>query len=133
METINKKTLEQLAVYLPYGLQACGASEIWTIIGASQRKIIMDCGLWQSAIPYDDFSIDYDVLLSPLSDYADIKLSESLEANEYTRAEIYKYAHGDMELGKLRYDAILTMARNHIDIFNWIPQGLAVNLNTIER
>lgn len=66
--------LEQLSVYLPYSLTCYGASDMWTLTGLTQKKVIITNGLHHQTLDIEDFNVDYSILLRPLS-----QLTEEIE------------------------------------------------------
>lgn len=126
METMNKITLEQLVVFLPYGLNVYHkeVKDVYEILGADNSHL--------TPVVNPSWHISYESIkpcVRPLSDYADINGQAIKELNEnwFIEQEISSFAKNMQKLTNVNYEVVISMARNHIDIFNWIPKGLAVN------
>jgi len=124
-------TLEHLSFYLPYELNFYGASDIWTLHSLGIEDICIFNGLRTQTLSFDDCMSDYSPILHPLSNYKDINSPASMELDTLSLLELNQLAKGKIELDNIYYATLKVCAQHHIDIFNLIPDGLAVDKNTV--
>lgn len=125
---MRKLTIKEIVPYLPYGLKV--------LLGKNKRDL--------TAISLDSpfvFVTDYvgsrekqmagienvKPILRPLSDYK--KFEDILD-------EMSDFDHISIEecrMDLLPYSVILKMFENHIDVFYLIPDGLAIDINTLNK
>ena len=118
MET-TKLTLEHLSVYLPYGLKSL------TYFDNIKLVKEIDCN---NVMGFVNGDTKHKPILKPLSYYKrDFvgKVDERIPRMELS--EIYHLANNNVKLKQLSFSAIMIMAKEHIDMFNLIPAGLAIN------
>ena len=128
-----KLELKHLAPYLPYGLKM----ELLNFpIGRHFRTLELDCG--------HDFNLYLQnnwvrPILRPLSD-----LTKEIEVNgekfvptlEYSYLrfeEISNYEGGENAMNFIQVREQNILLKLHFDIFGLIPQGLAIDINTLEK
>lgn len=72
-------------------------------------------------------------ILRPLSDYTDItsKAMSDLDCDLTNQMDIQEFALKKMSLSSLLYSSFEVLTRNHVDIFGLIPEGLAIDKNTL--
>lgn len=167
METINKITLEQLAVFLPYGLKGnlINPEYYEDVVGGELFRIetgITTQGRVDEPIvivgDYEDNISKFTPYVRPMSDLKSFVMIDGQirEAKEALCEHIGVEPNGPAELciaefymslsdlyftkdytDNLRFEQIMKgmfwLFKHHFDVFNWIPQGLAVNLNDIEK
>jgi len=145
-----KIELKHLAPYLPYGLKVqyigslddenkrieSGYIKIGEIANIGNIEI-----RYQSPIIWMDFKRGYfgisidqiKPILRPLSDYTDItsKSMSDLDCDLTDQMDIQEFALKKMSLSSLLYSSFDVLTRNHVDIFGLIPEGLAIDINTI--
>jgi hypothetical protein len=114
-------TLEHLAFYLPYRVKV------------SQIHILHH-GNGIGSISHVLTSDKYKLRLHPLSNYKDINSPASIELNcdVDTLWSISELANQKESLNNTDYGTLKVCAENHIDCFNLIPDGLAVDINTLK-
>jgi hypothetical protein len=115
-------TLEHLSFYLPYRVKV------------SQIHILHH-GNGIGSISHVLTSDKYKLRLHPLSNYKDINSPASRELNTTTDIlwSISELAKGEESLDNTDYATLKVCAQKHIDIFDLIPDGLAVDINTLKR
>ena len=115
-----KLELKHLAPYLPYGLEALDyLSKRVKIIGLKNETYFIDSG---NIYAYGDIQ-DCKPILHPLSDL-----------EEFSPA-IYDYLINKCEgyTVRLQYVDFKTLLENHFDVFGLIEQGLAIDINTLNK
>lgn len=118
-----KLELKNLAPYLPYGLKIKSMNDIvYTMCdkGGLSNLAIADL--------IDNPEL-YTPILRPLSDY---------EKFEQIVAEMTCYEMGMIDENAnhskmISYLTVELMFKYHIDVFNLIPQGLAIDINTLNK
>ena len=87
--------------------------------------------LWHNEVTYGWHEIK--PILRPLSDYTDItsKAMSDLDCDLTDQMDIQEFALKKMSLSSLLYSSFDVLTRNHVDIFGLIPEGLAIDLNTL--
>jgi len=139
---IMKLELKHLAPYLPYRLKMrCiedKTNHILTI--AHQTYDLSTVGLYP--ILKGDFYKKFKPILRPLSDLTkDLYQDEILirwggGLSEKATVKWLKAVTDEMKLtayNALRFDFVEFMLEHHFDIFNLIPQGLAISINDINK
>ena len=136
-----KITLKHLAPYLPYGLKAKNTDSsdqkgkewmgIKTIIGLHDETVIQSLNNFPYMIKFHIDKIK--PILRPLSDYTDItsKSMSDLDCDLTDQMDIQEFALKKMSLSSLLYSSFDVLTRNHVDIFGLIPEGLAIDINTL--
>ena len=119
-----KLGLKHLAGHLPYGLETMyNLSDVVNCKKDDTRSKFLtaeNC----------DFVLKYcKPILRPLSDYS--KFNEI--ALEMTNYETEMIDENPDLVGRLSYDVIELMFKNHIDIHGLIPAGLAIDINTLNK
>lgn len=136
----EKLTLEHLAPYLSYNIMAYGASDYWNITGLNQTKITLKNALHSLLISIDDFSVDYDLLLHPLSDLAKeiehngkkfIGRDEFNDIQWATFCDFEGFEDWMLLTKLLEYESVIELIKRHFDVFGLIEKGLAIDINTI--
>jgi len=122
----EKLTLEQIAPYLPYN------PFIWHLGTKTKSKLTI---IYFNSDSYcnvrellNEKSEWYKLILRPLNDYN--KIDAILD--EFSENTLRDFKKG-LESGKiiLPYEIAVLFFKNHIDLFNLIPQGLAVNMHEL--
>ena len=81
--------------------------------------------------------LEFKLILHPLSGFAgkrtagDVK--SELNCSLAIVKELWEYITGDKTLEEISYGLYLVMCKNHIDFFRLIEEGLAIDINTIEK
>lgn len=132
---MKKLELKHLAAYLPYGFKAKIAGQyIDKIIG------LFNDGVYNESYHPDDgdlpLFIDIKPILRPLSD-----LTKEIEVNgeKFVPCEKLGYESGYKYLLKkpLKYNMVfqdgLKLFEWHFDVFGLIPEGLAIDINTLNK
>ena len=135
---MTKLELKHLAPYLPYGLKIYHKKEVFELTGIKPH-----CG--STMLSFDGVGIAWGYInnckpiLRPLSDLT----KEYLEKNHgivneddegYEMWMRVKYSHKEPEILKeVHWGIVNELIKNNIDVFNLIPQGLAININDIEK
>ena len=149
--------LKQLAGYLPYGLKGICTEEftgIETVYGISYYKDSSDIYLITS---FDDLDIEYfKPILRPLSDLTkEINYGLSTYAFTYLfeigdcDGCVFEFEHGNIKTIKAlenisKYNSyndinylpnavVNMMYEHHFDVFGLIEQGLAIDINTLNK
>ena len=128
-----KVELKHLSPYLPYGLKYQLYGNFPTKEGV--ENIIQDIKVidltniqrvldWETCKP----------ILKSLSDYTDIFGLPMVElgCDLGDQAIIEEFANKKISLASLPYSAYEVLVRNKVDIFDLIPQNLAIDLNTLK-
>jgi len=130
MET-TKLTLEHLSVYLPYGLKVkCNITKIFKsdrllqIDGLQSIDGINLISLTESIKRYDVML--FKPILKPLSYYTEA-LIKTVGISTSQKQDICALANKNINISHLEFRTIIFMAKEHIDMFNLIPAGLAIN------
>jgi hypothetical protein len=118
--------LEQLSIYLPYKLKVKFSDEDFAeIVGLELGRILLisDRGDYGSC----DYNGIGKPLLHPLSNYKDVnsECMNNLGTDLIHQCIISELANKWINVSQVPYGTIQEMAKNHIDIFSWIDQGLA--------
>jgi len=115
-------TLEHLSFYLPYRVKV-------------SRIHILHHGNGIGSISHVLTSDKYKLRLHPLSNYKDInsRASMKLACDLDTLWDISELANQKQSVSSLDFGTAQFCAQQHIDIFNLIPDGLAVDINTLKR
>jgi hypothetical protein len=141
---MKQLTIKELSAYLPYGLKV----QHTTFLESGKNRVVVDtleslcedCATFKSSMDYylidpEDNECEIKPILRPLSD-----LTKEIEHNgerfvprdEFTDYEWDKYCCFDLPLDRfLPYDTFSKLIEWHFDVFNLIPQGLAIDINTI--
>ena len=142
-------TLEHLAPYLPYGLKGVSIKEnlgIETVKGfsiygrdntvcLSTNVDDIDLVLFKPIlIPLSDLTKEIEVNGEKFVPMDKIKLlcnDESFSVNQ--KAEVVMYLDGSWERpNNWTYELMVLLFQWHFDIFNLIPQNLAIDINTLK-
>jgi len=139
--TMETLTIEKLAPYLPYKLQMYGASTVSTLIGLDNREGKQLTLEFVLGIDYCD-PIEFSPILRPLSD-----LTKEIEINGEKFVPKDKFDHemsfySDSVVLEMRdykrinlLDHPLKILNKlfewHFDVFGLIPEGLAIDINTL--
>ena len=109
--------IEHLAPYLPYGLKVSDIDTLNYGTGVGGIDHILTTR-----------NKKYKPRLIPLEKFKDINSKEMEAINEIwsTKLLIRRMAIGDSDYSRSPYDLVQICFKHHIDIFNLIPQGLAV-------
>jgi len=104
--------LKNVAPYLPYSLKVFYYSEctIETMIGLNEHTITTDC----DDCDYSEIKL----ILKPLSDL------KEFSTNEF---------HNRMLVKDFSFDEVQKLIADHYDIFGLIEQGLAIDINTLNK
>ncbi len=123
---MSKLELKQLAPYLPYGLKVTNGKEIAEITLRNADDL--------------QFATDFKPILRPLSDLD----NENVDGYVYSDWLIEKYQSSYVEnqinsikedirwINHCEYVIINDLIEWHFDVFNLIPQGLAIDINTLK-
>ena len=133
---MSKLELKHLAPYLPYGLKS---ADVCVAQYGLTKPLISDI-VPINVTKFIDNSTNAKPILRPLSDlnkeiiingenhqmWLLINGQKALENGEIENMNGYKYS-----ILELSYSKIQALLKFHIDIFGLIPQGLAVDINTL--
>jgi len=122
--------LKYLAPYLPYNLKL--TKEDWGKVGELVPFIKNDLKGLQIEIDYA-LNTKAKPILRPLSDYLedDSDAINTLGCDLSDQWMISELANKRTSLHNLNYSTILVMLEYHIDMFDLIPQGLAIDINDV--
>ena len=137
-----KIELKHLAPYLPYGLkvqyleldengmQEGGIANLQGLYCDDDIATFSDCMDYYFG---QDNDVEIKPILRPLSDYTDItsKSMSDLDCDLTDQMDIQEFALKKMSLSSLLYSSFDVLTRNHVDIFGLIPEGLAIDINTL--
>jgi len=113
----NTLTLEHVSAYLPYGLKIKTKKGIETLERVSLKNQIYN----------------FKPILRPLSD-----LTKEIEHNgvKFVTKDFIHYTYPSEMIGlnpaTWSYRVLIKLFELHFDIFNLIPQNLAIDINTLE-
>mgnify|MGYP003426619548 FL=1 len=130
-------TLKHLAPYLPYGLKCkWNQSNPFILVGLQKgnESVNNDLWTWKDGSRYlTGYLYECKPILRPLSDYTDItsKAMSDLNCDLTNQMDIQEFALKKMSLSSLLYSSFEVLTRNHVDIFGLIPEGLAIDINTL--
>src|SRR5690606_9328313 len=114
--------------YLPYGLKVFrDTGETSEILELSSGKIM----LWQ-----DGYYESFKPILRPLSDVLEIKEFahiHTLIKHHIGRTRLERLVHEGYGIVDLPYFITEYFFENHIDFFDLIGKGLAIDINSIEK
>jgi len=119
--------LSNLAGYLPYGLKFRYDNDIpEKLISIDTELIAINFG-WGNALLEKDFK-NVKPILTPLSKFTSINSPEmkKLELGVFKSRDLCDYANGQTGIDSISFGLAQTCFQNHIDLFNLIPKGLAV-------
>jgi hypothetical protein len=128
-----KLELKHITHYLPYGLNGVAdflPDTIFIVDGILlQREIIKGFIKEGNNVPMGCSFKEFKPILRPLSDY---------EKFEQIVAEMTCYEMGMIDENAnhskmISYLTVELMFKYHIDVFNLIPQGLAIDINTLNK
>lgn len=139
-----KLELEHLAPYLPYELKAkmeiFGDNEtIVDVVGCVGEFVFLD-GV-RKTISEQFFIHEIKPILRPLSDivtyfhnaFADGKFEEYLDADFLENHSICGVGElENIKVGYLPYGTFELLVKHHFDVFDLIPNGLAIDINTLK-
>lgn len=136
--TMEKLEPKYIISYLPYkltaleknieGLKPIEVIGIMTESGYSNQPLIVG-----KIAGMEYYISQIKPILKPLTDYLDItgKPMNKLNIDIGDQIVLSEYAGKRIGLSGLYYDVAEIMFKNHIDIFRLIPEGLAVDINTL--
>ena len=128
-------TLKHLTPYLPFELlfAANGSTYQMTIASAEKQDVYVE--IQDDFVFLGHWAIENGLkpILRPLSDYTDItsKAMSDLNCDLTNQMDIQEFALKKMSLSSLLYSSFEVLTRNHVDIFGLIPEGLAIDINTL--
>ena len=132
-----KLELKHLAPYLPYGLK--GVCNEVTYLLTTEGGSTKEFGSLNGTAGLSMFIEYCKPILRPLSDLTKGEIFVDGELKNYFQEfELEKYLPFDFYADTkywtqdLPYKIILEFLENHFDIFGLIPQGLAIDINTLE-
>ena len=119
---MNKLTIEHLSGYLPYRVM------MWNGKVARPLKRIHLNGVLQIGNDYPFISAMFNKpILIPLEKcYSWSSEMMAIKMDYPDKKKLERFAKGKIKLDDLPYDLVQICFKHHIDIFNLIPQGLAV-------
>ncbi len=134
-----KLELKHLAPYLPYRVKLNLTRRLFERTNVDIRNCDFrhnyttnELYLWHNEVTYGWHEIK--PILRPLSDYTDItsKAMSDLDCDLTDQMDIQEFALKKMSLSSLLYSSFDVLTRNHVDIFGLIPEGLAIDINTLK-
>jgi len=131
-----KLKLEHMAMYLPYKLKwTLQNLKIFTMSGITESTLYTKEGAvlcWQK---HPDLPIALFPILKPLSDYKDINspAMSDLNCDIFDQIRLSELANREIFYKGLPYGTAQICFKNHIDIFDLISDGLAINKNTLPK
>ena len=119
-----KLELKHLAPYLPYGLKYVYDNEILTLDGLDVNNDVFNCDIGETPIE------TIKPILRPLSDF------DKVNGFSLTDMITHGYHHefwqeGNFEVKYLMHLDFEKLISWHFDVFGLIPEGLAIDINTI--
>lgn len=140
-----KLELKHLAPYLPYGLKAINCfNEAVEVLGIQNGSDSVNNQLWifkKNNECLKGYLYQCKPILRPLSDltkevngasYMD-KLSSLLNLNVIEHCFIAENITRPNFIDNVRYSVAKFLFENHFDAFNLIPQGLAIDINDLDK
>ena len=126
----KQEFLKCITQYLPYGFQAQVK-----INGKTQIMTVMYYHVWE----YIKKPIEAKPILRPISDL--FKYPEMFEAvlDEFSEYELESLRNSYIDFkcnnkfDHISYSSVMTLIKNHFDIFDLIELGLAVNVNDLNK
>jgi len=137
---MSQLTLEHVSAYLPYKVKLLRSynKEIMLLYGLSGNGVIEavdieDNELCSLLVYKSDIGIDDDekfkLILRPLSD-----LKEDVNyIGGRTPAFVYHLFEREGNINHLPFDIIIDLLKYHYDIFNLIQDGLAIDIDTLNK
>ena len=104
------------------------------IVGINLKYIRYSIGNKHHGLKTHYGTNNFKPILKPLSDYTDIFELPMVELNcdIDDQIAIEQFADQRISLASLPYSAYEVLVRNKVDIFDLIPQNLAIDLNTLK-
>ena len=133
----NTLTLEHVSAYLPYKLKAY--QTVFTQVKGGKDKATKEIRIVNSTTIYNFFQLGkykahehVKPILRPLSD-----LTKEIEHNgvKFVTKDFIHYTYPSEMIGlnpaTWSYRVLIKLFELHFDVFNLIPQNLAIDINTI--
>ena len=124
-----KVEIKHYCAYLPYGVQATytGEDRFWLKNGHVTTILPSDIDMMAK-------TPEFKMHLKPLSKYGDVigRAMIDLNCDIDDQIAIEQFANQQISLASLPYSAYEVLVRNKVDIFDLIPQNLAIDLNTLK-
>ncbi len=115
-----KLEIKHLAAYLPYELRIWNsASGNFRILTKLNTRVV-------------DKIDRFKPVLKPLSEVPKDEINRLANVLNYTIPRMGHIING-RKIGYLRYGDVVTLLRNHYDVFGLIDEGLAIDINTLEK
>lgn len=131
--------IEHLSAYLPYGVKIDTPRGVHTLKGINTINETIGLMYWVGTLQETSFSIDCKPILRPLSD-----ITKEIEHNgerlvpskviEDIALEWVVTSVNPYDLIKMMgYENVQKLLSWHFDIFGLIDQGLAIDINTLDK
>ena|SRR5690606_20811408 len=138
---MKQLTIKELSAYLPYELNVLHT----TFIEFGKNRVFIDtleslhedCATFKSSMDYyftdpQENECEIKLILRPLSDLTKKEFRIKLKELGYrTDEDGISDIISDIQLMYANYEIMVFCFENHIDVFNLIPQNLAIDINTI--
>jgi len=130
----NPQTFEEHATFQPPELLIGNKVGFIKEIGIYNKYCKFCIGIKQGGLKTFYGTSGFKMALQPLSDYTDMFGLPMVElgCDLGDQAIIEEFANKKISLASLPYSAYEVLVRNKVDIFELIPQNLAIDLNTLK-
>ena len=132
---MEKLELKHLAPYLPYGIKIYDGTYSKTVVINHMTYGQHDIGLGRLFNPCYDYRMGLPIL-RPLSDFCGQRIAKEsmidLSCGYEVVEEIWSLEESN-DINSISYGVIDILFKNHVDVFNLIEKGLAININTLDK
>ena len=120
--------LEHLAPYLPYGLRLVARN----VLSDTPKRIFSELSSMNIMSLVENDTL-YKPILRPLSDFYDINAPAFIDTNFdiSTQLVLVDLCSKKQHYSSVRYSDMQEFLREHIDVFNFIEQDLAVSIHDV--
>lgn len=124
-----KLEAKHLLPYVDSKLKIIQFNDLWTITGINADLKYVQCVIDNNKTRAFPFQYINPVLF-PSSDLLDLKFNQRIR--EETDIDLEDLTAFGLKLDMISYSDIMMLAEWHVDFQNLIPQGLAVDANTLK-
>jgi len=125
--------LENLVVYLPYGLRLIHEGEPIQILELSIDEYPSNDTITINSALGVNKMVGYVVIKPILRPMKDLTVEECKEIYSLTQYDILDGFIRKKPVNKFPYDVVVYLISKHFDVFNLIPSGQAIDINTITQ